>query len=438
MRACLVGLVAALGLGSSVGCGLTLDLEPEPDGGSNADLGVPPGRDLGPGTDLGRPNPCEGAEDGGLCAIDGTEDGVCIDGSCVPGECGDGFVTGTELCDDGNTEDGDGCQANCRPGCTNAMECPSTECAMGSCEAGRCVPNPVADGTNCLGGICRSGVCTAPDCGNGLVDDDEACDDGNSVDDDGCDSDCTPSCESAEDCRDGILCNGAESCVDRPGGGAVCMSADILPPLPRVCEYCDELTGRFELSDADGDGFSAIMGDECGPTDCNDSDPTIYPGAPETTAGVDSNCDGSIAADTTLLCYLDADMDGYGDPDESVTVAGDSCPTTFVPAGAPDCNDENGTVNPGQIMYFHEPYCGSVSGGSCSYDYDCDGREERRIVQRASCLGTSRTECEMGREGWTGRLIPDCGETGTFGECQWTALGCITSLLPMTVVQSCR
>ena len=75
MRAWLVGLVAALGLGSSAGCGLTLDLEPEPDGGSGADLGVPPGQDLGPGTDLGLPNPCEGAENGGACAIAGAEDG---------------------------------------------------------------------------------------------------------------------------------------------------------------------------------------------------------------------------------------------------------------------------------------------------------------------------------------------------------------------------
>ncbi|MDZ7731158.1 MAG: putative metal-binding motif-containing protein [Natrialbaceae archaeon] len=40
--------------------------------------------------------------------------------------------------------------------------------------------------------------------------------------------------------------------------------------------------------DADGDGFSILAGD------CDDSDSTIYPGAPELADGLDNDCDGQI------------------------------------------------------------------------------------------------------------------------------------------------
>jgi cysteine-rich repeat protein len=51
-----------------------------------------------------------------------------------------------------------------------------------------------------------------PECGNGEVEGDEQCDDGNDVDGDGCDSDCTYSCAGDEDCLDDNECNGAEIC----------------------------------------------------------------------------------------------------------------------------------------------------------------------------------------------------------------------------------
>ena len=41
--------------------------------------------------------------------------------------------------------------------------------------------------------------------------------------------------------------------------------------------------------DADGDGWTA---EEHGGSDCNDSDASIYPGAPEACDGIDKNCDG--------------------------------------------------------------------------------------------------------------------------------------------------
>lgn len=76
--------------------------------------------------------------------------------------CGDGAISSTETCDDGNTNPGDGCSAIC------------------SVERGfRCTGTP---------SVCEVEVVT---CGDGQVNGTEACDDGNRTADDGCAGDCT-------------------------------------------------------------------------------------------------------------------------------------------------------------------------------------------------------------------------------------------------------
>lgn len=49
-------------------------------------------------------------------------------------------------------------------------------------------------------------------CGNGTVDIGEECDDGNAVNGDGCNNDCTYSCHDNPECRDDEICNGEEIC----------------------------------------------------------------------------------------------------------------------------------------------------------------------------------------------------------------------------------
>ena len=95
--------------------------------------------------------------------------------------------------------------------------------------------------------------------------------------------------------------------------------------------------------------------------DCDDTENSSYPGAPETCDGDDNDCDGSVdeadAVDGTDW-YLDADGDGYGDA--STTAAACSAPSGYV-ADDTDCDDNDAATWPGA-----EEFCDTV-------DTDCDG-----------------------------------------------------------------
>ncbi|MCE9625913.1 MAG: thrombospondin type 3 repeat-containing protein, partial [Deltaproteobacteria bacterium] len=132
-----------------------------------------------------------------------------------PPACGDGLREGTEVCDDHNTADGDGCDSNCTPsGCGNGVVVPPEDCGE---------PGLTCDTAN--GFYCNSCVCKQPICGDGTIDPGETCDDHNTVDGDGCDSNCAPTgCGNGvavppEDCGEpGLSCDTANgfycnSCV---------------------------------------------------------------------------------------------------------------------------------------------------------------------------------------------------------------------------------
>ena len=77
------------------------------------------------------------------------------------------FLDSGEECDDGNNDNADACQGNCRlPVCGDGIKDDDEECDDGN--------NSNADG-------CQ-GDCKLPVCGDGIKDDNEECDDGNTVD----------------------------------------------------------------------------------------------------------------------------------------------------------------------------------------------------------------------------------------------------------------
>lgn len=88
---------------------------------------------------------CEGKAEGDSCSYSGVPDGHCVEGVCVSFLCGNGITEEDqgEVCDDGNTDSGDGCRADCRK---------------------------------------------VEECGDALVDEGESCDDGNENAADGCDA----------------------------------------------------------------------------------------------------------------------------------------------------------------------------------------------------------------------------------------------------------
>ncbi len=193
----------------------------------------------------------------------------CADG--VVEACGDGLLTCSEACDDGNAEGGDGCAADCtmveagftcpKPG----EECkPFAKCGDGvtsfpeQCDDANTTPGEgcsasgkVEIGYKCVGA--PSG-CTETECGDFIVEaPGETCDDGNTIPFDGCDARCQaePTCGSSgcsAKCGDGIVMP-PEECDDGNSTSGDGCSDDCVEEEGYVCEQapCEQIDGKCIL-----------------------------------------------------------------------------------------------------------------------------------------------------------------------------------------------
>jgi len=127
----------------------------------------------------------------------------------TPAVCGDGIKAPIESCDDGNLEDGDGCDSLCQlePFCGNGVidgvdDCDdgnnsNNDACLNDCTVASCGDTFVRTGvedceppnTETCDASCMD-IPTEAQCGNGIVETDEECDDNNTEDGDGCDSQC--------------------------------------------------------------------------------------------------------------------------------------------------------------------------------------------------------------------------------------------------------
>jgi hypothetical protein len=209
-----------------------------------------------------------------------------------------------------------------------------------------------------------------------------------------------PACTNAEDCDD------ADSCT---------------------ADRCDaELGCVHELIDGDDDGYAegVCTGATSRGGDCNDTNETVYPGAPELCDELDNDCDDTVDDETVEVpCARDADDDGFGLPNDTVRAC--NCPDGYIPPrsdGKFDCVDENGDINPGVTEYQESGYClvQICDFSQLGYDWDCSGEEEMRYPTLSD--GSCRFEGGGGLfvcrgSGWEVLNVPNCGESASYRRC---------------------
>ena len=216
----------------------------------------------------------------------------------------------------------------------------------------------------------------------------EDCDDGIDNDLDG-----LKDCDDEDDCADDAVCECDADGDGQEATGTRCGGTDCDDVDPAVylgaTETCDgkdnncngnidENAGTTWYADTDGDavGNTAAPLRACTQPsgyvqtngDCDDTNPSIRPGATELCNGLNDDCDGEIDEDVTNQSwYADADRDGYGAGD-----ATDDCkaPSPSHVTNDDDCDDSSDAVYPGAAEQ-----CDDI-------DHDCDGQTNNDVTRQ--------------------------------------------------------
>ena len=333
-------------------------------------------------------------------------------------ECGNGIIEAGEQCDDGNSIDGDCCNANCQfeqagspcpdPGYCNGEETcdgggnclagnpidcnDGVDCTDDSCvESNRtCVNRPnnrncSDDGLFCTGDEfcdalndcsssgdpCQNGtVCNEPNgscdpeaaCGDGVVNPGEECDDGNGEDGDCCSALCA--FESAGSlCADNQYCNGEEAC-DGTGNCQPGLPIDCGDGIACTDDACDEVN---DVCANTPDNGTCDDGQYCNGVETCDLISGCEPGIPVNCSdGVDCTNDDCDEINDTCV-YT---PDGNNCPDDGLFCNGDEfCHPQN------DCSSRGDPCLNGTVCDEDAGFCGpppSCGDGIVDQGEDCD------------------------------------------------------------------
>ena len=171
---------------------------------------------------------------------------------------------------------------------------------------------------------------------------------------------------------DGTDCNDTNAAV-HPGADEVVQDG--------IDDDCSGRDSIWCFVDDDGDGFGthetvAAHDGTCdtadgeaitpAPKDCDDTDPTVYPDAPDPVEdGIDQDCDGADA----IYCYGDGDGDGFGAGEPVGSATDGSCDASGEVGNDDDCDDTSPMVSPAGMEL-----CNGVDD-DCDGDFDEDAQD---------------------------------------------------------------
>lgn len=336
----------------------------------------------------------------------------------VAHQCGNGRLSSAEACDDGNTDNLDGCDAICRietgwecessnpygsglggssqctPICGDGRRVGSEGCDDGNQQSGdgcsrMCTEE---DGWECVGGSVRSNDACSTRCGDGLRAGDEVCDDGNRVAFDGCSMECNA-------VEVGFACSGGNAttpdvCVECHASCAACSG-----PSASECSAC-AASAPFKSLWVNGSGACVA---DCVPLGAwgNLSSNTCNACAPNC-----ATCSGP-GPEACLGCHAGTRPFLHG------TECKSSCPTngTFalIESGRSECNEcdtscaecdgpssTSCTVCMGSHPYYmHVPFESGACVATCASDQYVDAQSTCRDCHYtcAACNGPGTTDC---------------------------------------------
>ncbi|MEZ4293848.1 MAG: DUF4215 domain-containing protein [Polyangiaceae bacterium] len=369
---------------------------------------------------------CDGSEtttqsptSGGAGGTGGAGGSTGGTGGAIDPVCGDGILTPPELCDDGNTLIGDGCDNDCSFSCTKGTPQGDAKCddddpcngAETCADTHVCIPGTSQpDGTPCgEAKICKSATCSDISCGDGYLDPGEDCDDANLDPTDGCDA-CQFPCVVDPDCDNGDLCAGLAVCeVDHtctyepaadgtPCPGGACVSG--------ACKLSTCGDGVVEPGEECDDG-NIVGGDGCEPT-CKS---TCLDAATDCPSPLPCN-KAACTPQKTCTTEPDPAQDGQ-DCGVDLQCSAGAC----IGVGA-SCG--NGVIEPGEDCDFgfeNGPGAGceltckfscTKSPDSCADQNACNGVEACNTVVNNGKLGQA---CSVGS------TLPQCASCGS-GVCK--------------------